>query len=167
MSGYLWTNSEILPVLVMTLLSRLSKRDLLQIAQTLAVANTPLSLLTGLRRSSAFDKLRRAAEHELSEAYNELTSRPKQTEIVVALSYTVLISLFSRAVSAEDTPVDQSRLRWGEQMRRYLLQSTTATRSSILSPEIPLGIEQARSEGRPMLYGPNDRPLDNWRNAID
>jgi hypothetical protein len=143
-------------------MTRISKNELSEIATTIIVANTPISLLTGLRRSAAMNKLREWTLEELVEHYDFLTARSRQTEIVVALSYAVLIAIFLRAKTVDDPPIDPSYLRWGEQIRRHLLRTNASTGTMEVEPPKPSIVDTRSSSANSVLVGYDGRPLSLW-----
>jgi hypothetical protein len=141
-------------------MTRISRNELAEIANTLVVANTPISLLMGLQRSAATEKLRQWTLEELTEYYDYLTARPRQTEIVVALAYAILGAIFLRGRTGDDTPIDPSRLHWGEQIRKFISMTAINTNISQTQQIIPAAqVSATRSTPSPLLYGPDERPL--------
>lgn len=147
-------------------MTRLSRRQLLEIAHTLVLANTPLSLLKGLRRSSAMNTLRQWSPKELCEYYDRITARARRSEIAVALAYICLVAIFLKARDCRHVPVDASRLNWGESIRDHLTSSNSSTQSFTPAEPTPrVNVETRSSPGGATLYGPDNQPIV-WRNEI-
>jgi uncharacterized membrane protein len=137
--------------------------DLKQIAQVLMVANTPISLLKGLLRSSAMTVLERCQPELLLECFEKISTRARQSEIAVALEYALLAAILTRSRDPMNAPVDASRLSWAEDMRAYLsLKPVTNTESMIIRVSPTVQSFQSTSatlfaaNGEPLLWRGND-----------
>jgi hypothetical protein len=147
---------------------RLNRNQLLEIAQVLVLANTPLALFKGLVRSSAVQILRaKCSPEELVEYYDSITARARRTEIVMALAYAVLSAILLRARDAKEIHVDATRLLWGEQIRDYVARvavSTNVVQIVQKTPSPRVHAVSSSSEDTPIsLVDPHGQPL-SWRN---
>jgi hypothetical protein len=110
---------------------RLSRYELLSLARAFVLANTPYSLYSELVADPAVGLLRRTVtQRELINYYNFITARAKRTEIVMGLSYGVLIALLLQMRdmgNLSNPPFDSSRLQWGPQIQEYLQIASSGT----------------------------------------
>jgi len=149
---------------------KLAISDLRELALVFALANTPLSLLRGMRKTSAVEKLRQYSAAELAEYYDHITARPGRSEFVMALAYAVLCAILLRAQQGDAVAVDATRLLWGERMREHLEGALTTTTRTVLSGDVKPEVRQARSLSSPTriasgLFGPDGQPVVSWRNS--
>ena len=151
---------------------KLSRNQLLEITQVMVLANTPLSLLKGLVRSSAVQILRtKCSPEELIEYYDHITVRPRRSEIVMALAYAVLSAILLKARDAKRIPVDATRLFWGEQIQDHMSRMTVRTSlthipKEKMNPRVHahhVNSPSASLDTPPILVGPDGNPL-LWRN---
>ena len=156
LSSYIRPAEEVLPT---PSVIRLTKTDLIEFAQTLVFANTPLSLFKGMIGCSGMQKLRKYQISELIEYYDWITARGKRTEIVVGLAYAVLCALVLHARDTRGVHFDSSRLQWGERIWKFMERSTIATGrvtldTSVQEPKISV-VSSRPGETPGLLYGPD------------
>jgi hypothetical protein len=144
---------------------KLSISDIRELAFTLTVANTPLSLLRGMRASAGMRKLSKCSAAELSEYYDRVTARAERSEFTMALAYALLIAIVLRGVEEGDrVAVDSGRLLWGAQIRLYLERSVIATDViSCPTPEPKIAIDNSAPSSSG-LVGWDGRPAHSWSN---
>lgn len=146
----------------------LSKSDVTDFARVAVLANTPLSLFTGMVRCSGMDKLRRCPSNDLLAYYNRVTARPGNcTEIVAGVAYAVLFALILQMRETPNIQVDASRLQWGERVLEFATRSNIGTSQITLSGSTPAPRISTSSSPSARtifpLYGADGQPLP-WRN---
>ena len=110
---------------------RLDRRELLDLAGNVLLANTPYSLYHALVKTSAVHRMKVECEPiELEGYYDRITVRARQTEIELGIAYGVLVALLT-SEKARST-VDVSRLKWGEEFKELVEKSGRATQSIII-----------------------------------
>ncbi|MFZ0970568.1 MAG: hypothetical protein WAN13_20015 [Candidatus Acidiferrales bacterium] len=92
---------------------KLARIDLIEFAQVLVLANTPLSLFRGMVQCGGMQKLRRYPAADLTAYYDGVTARAGRSEIVAGLAYAVLCAIILLAREAPNIQVDAARLQWG------------------------------------------------------
>lgn len=144
----------------------LSKQQLRELARIFILANTPISFFNSLVRCSAMENLRRAPPAVLMEYFDELTTRARRTDLLIALAYAVLTAILLRARDAQYVPVQASRLHWGERIRVYAQQTTVGTHvlsAEALRPQPTVRIIGSPSENiRGIVLDVDGNPI-NWR----
>lgn len=128
---------------------RLTKSELLEMASVFVAANTPLSLVHGLLKCHAVDRMRYEAEpNQLLAYYDQLTARAARSEIVVGLAYGLLIGiLLNRDNANRQVRPDASRLVWGE----YIEQAAP----SMNTPTSVVTVSGSRPTAIPTISGPS------------
>jgi hypothetical protein len=87
---------------------RLDRKELLDLAGNVLLANTPYSLYHALVKTSAVHRMKEECEPiELEGYYDRITVRARQTEIELGIAYGVLVALLT-SEKARST-VDVSR----------------------------------------------------------
>jgi hypothetical protein len=110
-------------------MTHLTRRDLRYFARMLMLANTPASLLHGLRSADAMSNLVRSDPIELAQFYDRITARAKRTEIELSLAYATLVAALLNAAPPQ---LDASRLAWGEDIAEILRKGGATSQRVIL-----------------------------------
>ncbi len=114
---------------------RLDRKELLDLASNVILANTPYSLYHAIVKTSAFGRMKReCSPQQLEQYYDKITERPRRTEIELGITYCVLLVL----LTADNFPnaIDASRLLWGEAIKELIQKSGRATQSIIIAPSV-------------------------------
>ncbi len=139
---------------------RLTKQDLLELADVYIVANTPNSLFKGLSHCRAVEWMRRkSSAEELSEYYDHITARACRSEIVIGLAYGVLVALLTFPGDGQRILPDCSRLNWGEKIRDYVTQVYATTNTLIIAaPRLTAEVQPISSNSAPIVLRSDGRP---------
>lgn len=137
---------------------RLSRTELIEIAHVLIVANTPLSLIRGLQKAAAMQKLRQCSPETLSLYYDRVTAR-RQTEITVALAYATLIAFSAKGRGAQALSLDAARLHWGREVIELLRSMPTTNVQVVDAPAVNTTVRIDISHSTPILFGADNLPL--------
>lgn len=125
----------------------------------LALANTPLSLLRGIIRATAMQKLRQWDSVRLLRSYDYLTARSERNEYSIGSAYAILVASLLRLREGERIAIDASRLLWGNTLRDHLERSTIPTnRLDLHVPTKQPDIKVQTSSG-PIILGSDGRPF--------
>lgn len=121
---------------------KLDRRQLIDLARLVVVANTAPSLFQGLLDTDSVSRLRfECSPNELLDFYDRLTARARRTEITLGLSYGTLTALLlNKEPLTEVNQPDVSRLKWGEQFRQ--LAEGLGARTQVI--EVPTTWNQPR-----------------------
>lgn len=110
---------------------RLNRRDLLDLAENVLLANTPYSLYHALAATTAVRRMKEENESfELEEYYNRITVRARQTEIELGIAYGLLVAHLT--TDKVRNPIDASRLQWGGAIEELVQKSGRSTQSIII-----------------------------------
>ena len=102
-------------------MNRLSISEFTDFADAFVHANTPISLLNGLVRSSGMRKLRERDINVLLQRCDEVTARPKRNAYIMGLAYAILCAILLHARESSDKiNFDETRLDWGQAIRAYV-----------------------------------------------
>jgi len=101
----------------------------MELASIYMLANTPNSLFLGLRGcSTVADMINNTPRAELLAYYDRITSRARRTEIVMALSYAVLLAILCcRDRTNWNTTPDATRLTLGQYFEDESNKACSAT----------------------------------------
>lgn len=116
-------------------MTRLSRTELSEIGQIVMLANTPLSLYEALVSTTAVRKLTGDSPVDLSEAYDRITAKGPHSEIGAALAYAILTAILLQGREGKLTRVDETRLKWGEEIANYFKRSTIVTTTTTIPTE--------------------------------
>jgi hypothetical protein len=106
----------------------LSKSELVDFARVVVLANTPLSLFSGMVECSGMQKLRKCSTVDLITYYDHVTARRgRRTEVVAGLAYAVLCALILHKRESPQIQVDASRLHWGERIWEFMNRTNIGT----------------------------------------
>lgn len=134
---------------------RLDRKDIIELAGAVILANTPYSLYHALVKTSAVQRMKRECEPiELEQYYDHVTVRARRTEIELGIAYGILVALLTSEKICN--PVDVSRLQWGEAINE-LVQKSGRTTQSLIIP-VPGGqakIQHSESPGSGGLIIPS------------
>lgn len=140
-------------------MNQLSIPDFRECAMVLALANTPLSLLRGIIRATAMQKLRQWDSVRLLRSYDYLTARSERNEYSIGSAYAILVASLLRLREGERIAIDASRLLWGNTLRDHLERSTIPTnRLDLHVPTKQPDIKVQTSSG-PIILGSDGRPF--------
>jgi hypothetical protein len=122
---------------------RLDRRDLIDLAGIVLLANTPYSLFHALLKTSAVFRLKQECEPvDLEQYYDRITVRARRTEIELGIAYAVLIALLT--IDKVHNPIDASRLQWGVAIEELVQKSGRTTQSIRIQSAIPQPMVQQR-----------------------
>ena len=119
---------------------KLSRREIKEIIRSFMICNTPKSLYLSMCRTTVVDKLKsQMKKRALFDYYTELTARPKQTPISLALAYAYLTAFLTSPEWPTESPQpDGSRIPWGEEFlgfRASLPSTSEPTNNLVISTE--------------------------------
>jgi hypothetical protein len=118
-------------------MTKLTRAELLEFAQIVVLANTPISLFRGMERCAGMDSLRKTPLAELVAYYDHLTARAKRNEIVIGLAYAILCAIIVQGRSSNQPGVDGTRLQWGVQIQDFMKRAYVGTESTIILTDFP------------------------------
>ncbi len=130
----------------------LSRSELLSLARTYVLANTPYSLFSELISDPATERLSKECTFSgLVQYYDFITARANRTEIAMGLAYAVLIALFLQLrdlKGPQDLAIDSSRLRWGPHIEEYIQLVTSETMGTIIQfPQLEVRVTEHSDTG--------------------
>jgi hypothetical protein len=144
---------------------KLTKSDLIEFAQVVVLANTPLSLFNGMVRCAGMAKLRKCPTTDLTVYYDHVTARAERSEVVIGLAYAILCAVVLQKRESPEIRVDSSRLQWGERIWDFMKRASIGTGlvAYDAAPQRPrVSTSGTNSTDTPMLYGPGGNVV--WRN---
>jgi hypothetical protein len=124
--------------------------EILSIARSFVLANTPYSLYQELSINPVIKKICDGCSlQELTRYYDYVTARAIRTDISMALAYSVFIAVNMKLRELGQllrSQIDTSRLRWGHTIQEYMQMSGTNTQTLLISPQ-PIKISSTESPG--------------------
>ena len=118
-------------------MTKLTRAELLEFAQIVILANTPISLFRGMERSAGMNALRKTPLPKLIAYYDHITARAKRSEIVIGLAYAILSAIIVQGKSFNHPDVDGTRLQWGAQIQDFMKRAYVGTQSTIILTDFP------------------------------